>query len=528
LFSLSPVLNNEVVLKLLVSLQNRLMKEYFVPSSNFKTTSIQIRFSMKKRTYTLLPLSILIFLCQSISAQVATISDEIQMRGDDNFEIIGQVERQLFVLKDISEGAKIYSFDPNMKLNWENDVQCEKKNFKVLGTMARPDYLGVIIQYKVKGNNVVQFQKIDEAGAIIDSMVIKNYERRSFSPKPVVISSVDKTKFVLFNDKEDNVIEATSFDTEKMQIIWDETLRINELSLRNELYQMMVSNSGSFYVVMYKEYSKSQREKNQFTIFELSTIKKSISQVSMESNFLYDVYFNYDDLHKNIVAAGLYDDKKLYRASGCFFLKMKPGNDESKVLNFEKFPDELMSTIRGKESDENDNFSEAYVNDLILKSDGGVVMVIERFKKMSQSFSTNLPRTVQGQSRTITSMSQAEYHYDDIIIVNLDAEGKSNWRDVLYKRQFSRDDGGRLSSFFIMKTPKMVRFVYNDEIQHDNKISEYNLLRTGESERNAVLDTDGYNISMMFKDGIQTAKNEIIIPSLERRSLKLVRIKYGN
>jgi hypothetical protein len=314
-----------------------------------------------------------------------------------------------------------------------------------------------------------------------------------------------------------------------MQVIWDETLRTNALSLKNELYQMMVSNKGSFYAVMYKDHQKSQREKNKFTIFELGAIKKSITEVSMESNFLYDVSFDYDNSNKNIVAAGLYHDKKPFRANGHFYLKITPGNESSKILTFEKIPDELMSTIRGKESDENDNFSEAYVNDLILKSDGGVVMVIERFKKMSQSFTTTLPRTIQGgQSRQTSSTSQAEFHYDDIIIVNLDAEGKSNWKDVLYKRQFSRDDDGRLSSFFIMKTPKMVRFVYNDEIQHNNKISEYNLLRTGENERNPVLDTDGYNISLMFKDGIQTAKNEIIIPSLERRSLKLVRIRYGN
>lgn len=472
--------------------------------------------------------SLVFFLSQASWAQIATISDEIQIRSDEDFEIIGQVEKQLFVLKDMSEGAKIYSFNPYMKLNWENNIQCEKKHFKVLGTIARPDYLGVIIQYKMKGNNLIQFQKIDEAGAIIDSMIVKNYGRRAFSPRPMIVRSADKSKFVLFNDKEDDIMEATSFDTKRMQVLWDETLRTNVLSLRNELYQMIVDNKGSFYAVMYKEYPRSQRDKNKFTIFQLGVANKSITEVSMKSNFLYDVFFDYDNLNGNIVAAGLYDDRKPYRASGCFYLKVNPDDKENAIINFEKFPNQLMTTIRGKESDENDNFSEAYVNDLILKSDGGVVMIVERFKKLSQSFATTLPRTIQGQSRTTTSSLQAEFHYDDIIIVNLDPEGKSDWKDVLYKRQFSRDDNGRLSSFFIMKTPKMVRFVYNDEIKNNNKISEYNLLRTGENERNAVLDTEGYNISLMFKNGIQTAKNEIIVPSLERRSLKLVRIRYGN
>jgi hypothetical protein len=122
---------------------------------------------------------------------------------------------------------------------------------------------------------------------------------------------------------------------------------------------------------------------------------------------------------------------------------------------------------------------------------------------------------------------QAEYHYDDIILVSVAPDGTTDWKEVLYKRQYSRDDGGDQSSFFIMKSPEFLRFIYNDEIKPNNSISEYVLLRDGENKRNSVLDTDGYGVRLMFRNSLQVNSNEVIVPSIRKRVLRLVRIRYG-
>lgn len=470
---------------------------------------------------------IISFLPQIPLAQIATVSDRIDVRSEDSYELVGKVEDKFFIVQDQSDGAKIYCFNSYMKMAWDNDIVCEKKNFTVIGSIVRPDYFGVVLQYKVKGEHLIEFQKIDETGAIIDATIIKNYGKRTFAPQPIIVRSNNQKKLVLFHDREDNLMEAVSFDTESMEVLWDKSLRTDNLSLRNELYQLIVNNKGSFYSIFYKDYPKSQREKNKFTIYKLNATAKSTEEIPFESNFLFDVYFDYDNNNNHIVAGGLYHDKKPFKASGYFYLKYDDNNPNNKILNFEKFSEKIMTTIKGKEADENDSFIHAYVKKLILKSDGGIVIVVERYKKINYAYATTSnPRSFDKGQNSATSI-QAEYQYSDILLVDLNAKGKSGWNEILYKRQYSRDDGGRFSSFFIMKNPKKIRFLYNDEIQYNNKISEYSVNRTGKHDRNSILDTDGYNVNLILKEGIQTSKNEIIIPSLRKKSLKLVRIKYN-
>ncbi|MGB1217048.1 MAG: hypothetical protein ACPG5P_04185, partial [Saprospiraceae bacterium] len=138
------------------------------------------------------------------------------------------------------------------------------------------------------------------------------------------------------------------------------------------------------------------------------------------------------------------------------------------------------------------------------------------------------PRSSSARNSSTLSSNQAEFHYDDIILASYNPDGEVEWEDILYKRQFSRDDGGLQSSFFIMKTPSDVRFLYNDEIKNNTSVSEYIMNRKGDTERKNVLDTDGYNLKLLFKNGRQINSKDILIPSIKKRTLKLVRIRYNN
>jgi len=173
-----------------------------------------------------------------------------------------------------------------------------------------------------------------------------------------------------------------------------------------------------------------------------------------------------------------------------------------------------------------DSFSEAYAKEIVLKSNGGIVLVVERYKMISHGNTTNVSRP--GVERSELYTPRAEYHFDDILLISLDDKGDSEWQEILYKRQFSRDDDGKLSSFHIIKNQDNLEFIYNDEIKNiDNNISSYTLYRNGENKRNVLMDTEEQNISLMFSRSIQTGLKEILIPSIRRKELKLVRIKFG-
>ena len=80
--------------------------------------------------------------------------------------------------------------------------------------------------------------------------------------------------------------------------------------------------------------------------------------------------------------------------------------------------------------------------------------------------------------------------------------------------------------FFLVKTPKALRLLFNDEIKYENTVSEYVLRGNGKKDRNSVLNTSYQKLQLRFQDALQVASNEILIPSERRSRLRLVKVVY--
>ena len=96
----------------------------------------------------------------------------------------------------------------------------------------------------------------------------------------------------------------------------------------------------------------------------------------------------------------------------------------------------------------------------------------------------------------------------------------------MHKKQYSQDDGGVYSSFFLMESPTRLRFLFNDEVRFENSVSEYVLNGRGEFLRNSLFHTRDLDLRLRFRDGIQVAANELILPSEHRNRLRLVKMTY--
>ncbi len=466
---------------------------------------------------------LLFFSFCSLQAQIATISDEIYLRNEDEFRIIGQVGEYFWVIKDQPEGSKIFAYDKYMKLKYEKEVAVQKKRHDIIGTVARKDYFGLVLTYKNKGAAKVEFHKFDVAGDLVDSLTIKDYGRRNFAPRPEVVRSRDYTKLCVFSDTEENLMEATAFDIEKLEVMWDSDMKTGDLSLREDLFQILLDPTGTFHMIFNKDNIKSKRETNRFIILGNSKSGRSTIEIPFTDKLIYDAYFDYNKSNQSISAAGLFDTKRNTRATGAFYIDIPTNRPDNYKINFHEFDIDFLSKLSGKEVQEGAALSEVYVNDIIMGSNGSLVMVAERYKKISQAYDPSFPQSVNERYKG----GRAEFHYNDVVVIGFDNEGDIQYKDVFYKRQFSRDDGGFMSSFFIRRTPTQVAFLYNDEIKSkDNVVGEYSMDRFGESDRRSVLDTQGYGVRLLFKDAVQINNNEIMVPSIKRKNLKFVRIKF--
>jgi hypothetical protein len=181
--------------------------------------------------------------------------------------------------------------------------------------------------------------------------------------------------------------------------------------------------------------------------------------------------------------------------------------------------------IKSGGNDKDNNLEFFFVNKLILRKDGGVLIFGENQKTIyrrsvysgSRRFNVNDP----GNYRNLT-----DYYHENLFILNINPDGTLAWDETLHKKQYSQDDGGYFSSYFVFKTPSRLRVLYNDEIKANSTMSEYVLDPLGHLERNSVLSTEYQNLRLRVKDAIQINNEEILIPSEKSGKINLVKIKF--
>jgi hypothetical protein len=119
-----------------------------------------------------------------------------------------------------------------------------------------------------------------------------------------------------------------------------------------------------------------------------------------------------------------------------------------------------------------------------------------------------------------------DYYYDELIVISVHPDGETHWKSILHKKQYSQDDNGIYSSYFLFKTPGNLRFLFNDEIRQENTVSEYVLNALGEYNRKGLLSTEHLDLKLRFKDAVQVDANAVVVPSERRNRLKLMKLVY--
>lgn len=100
------------------------------------------------------------------------------------------------------------------------------------------------------------------------------------------------------------------------------------------------------------------------------------------------------------------------------------------------------------------------------------------------------------------------------------------WEKVFHKRQYSQDDQGLFSSFFIFHTNSVLRIIFNDAISSEGTVSEYILKPGGEFIRKSILNTSYKNLNLRFKDAMELDAQSLLVPSENNGKLNLVKIVF--
>lgn len=461
------------------------------------------------------------YLLPSLNAQVITISEELGLKNDYAYSILGWVDDEMLLFRDKGSEFYIQSFDRNLRLKREHEIVLSNARVDIIGVIAHEDRFHVLFGTRIKGIYQIKHYVYGSDVNLIDTASLSIYENSFVTPRIFMEESADKSKVLLY-EYQNRGLTLLSYDLKEKEIGTILRLNLDGQNLIEDFRSIIISNTGEFFVSLQ---SNTLQQKTQFLhIYRASPGFDQMlhDTINLGDVQLMDIYPVYDPLQQSLIITGLYGARNTTRAIGFYYIDYAAG--KKSLLSYLPFDEALLTDINGRGNASQKGLADFQVRDVALRQDGGVVIIAEMVKEYSRR--SSLPMEQSGGNYLRDGW--VDYYFEDMILFAIHPDGKEHWQQVLRKRQYSQDDNAMYSSFMLFRTPERLRFLFNDEIKHENTVGGYEVTGTGYIERKTVFNTDYHKLKLRFMDGIQVAHNECIVPSERNNRLNLVRILFDD
>ncbi|MBR9919714.1 MAG: hypothetical protein GYB31_02680 [Bacteroidetes bacterium] len=363
--------------------------------------------------------------------------------------------------------------------------------------------------------------------------------------------SADSSKMLIYNQipqksQEPERFHLRVFD-DGLNLMWSRKVEMPYPDNTFRVEQYRVDETGNVYLlgVLFKDGSRSRRGGKPnyeyvMLMFEEGTSQAQQVEIDPGDYFITDLTFRIAN-NGDLVCAGFYSLKETYTIKGICYFRID-GEDYSVIqADLEPFDFQFISEFitdrkadRLSRRDQEDNL-ELYqygLDRLILRSDGGALLVAEQYYRETVNF-----YDYRGVSRT-----RNYYHYNDLIVVNISPQGAIEWATRVPKRQVTVDDGGFYSSYSMAVTRSCLYFVFNDNARNfqgtrrPNELQNFNGSRSvislaavklnGEIDIYPLQENRETNVISRPKMCKQTGSREMVIYGERNRNYRFARLRF--
>lgn len=466
----------------------------------------------------------LVFTVQWSYAQKVTVSGEISVRNNFAYDILPNVGDHIIFYHDRGTEQIFEVYDKNLSFIRASMPEFEVKNIKPLATVAMDSTFHFYYSFRSGNEIVTRAIAFDKYAQMKDSVTLSVKDKKMLNTSARFAVSSDKSKVLLFTPM-DKMLYLQMIDNRSMTVIYDYTLSVPDLNLKEDFEKLIITNDGEIFIIAHKSSLWSRSSSKGFKLIHVLSKGNFIAKNFVpESDQISEVVMAFDEKNKRIALGGFITNGDESLAIGYFAFSLPPSQipDEAEII-INKFSKEFMSEATGKAAKKVKYLSDYHIKDIIVRQDGGVLLLAEMVKEFVRRNQMIGP----GQFDSgYPYRGYVDYYHEDVILLNNYADGSECWKKVLFKKQFSQDDSGVFSSYFLFKTPSRLRFIYNDEIKNENTVSEYVIDPSGNYERKSVLSTEYQNLRLRFHDAVQTSSTAFIVPSEKSSKINLVKIEY--
>lgn len=293
--------------------------------------------------------------------------------------------------------------------------------------------------------------------------------------------------------------------------VWER--RFNREDAFPGIKNVQLDNEGNIYLLDLPYESASAKQKAGLNIFKISSQFSEMRKfpVQFDKLGITDAQMVPDHLNRKIIVAGFYSDQDASSAEGIIYAAIDMDAD---TLLF-KTSQSLKAGAREGMS-RGGELINYYINQLILRNDGGVVVVAEsNFVTESSNYNTYYQQYTTSYT----------YHYDNVMVLSVNPDGKIDWDGIIRKNQTSENDDAVYSSFITSVYQDKIHMIYNKMIRRRSDIIRYTISNTGTSSEKVLLNSSE-EVLIMPEGGKQVSENELIIPCIKKNKPNFIKVTF--
>lgn len=453
-------------------------------------------------------------------SQKVTISNEINVKLDNQYELVGELEDRVILFRESGRDKSYTYFDDKLRKIYERDIELESKKATVMANIPYDSTIHMLYNYSLDSNFTL-LRRYDNTGLCLDTSILYHSNYSLNYDDFILVTSEDRENTLILNFDFKNGVIFHLLNHKSCSISASYNIPITEKQNINEFISLELSNDGLAYLLFEKYNSKFNRDRHEFYLLSMNLNTGEFVEeiIPCRDIVSVDVQTKYDNKNKVYNMIGLYSEKDKNNAEGVFhFRKSGVFIDTVNYILLNEFDGLFYQELyKDKIKEKLENHQ---IKNIKLTNDGGVILLSEHNKV----FSRRSP--FQGYGNSGVGGAWTDHYLEEVVILSLSPELDIRWKSILLKKQFSQDDGGVYSSFFLFELPSRFKIIFNDDIKSNNMVSEFELYPSGKLIRKSLLSTEYQNLKIRFDGAIQTSNNTFLVPSEKSGKLKIVKVSY--
>ena len=287
----------------------------------------------------------------------------------------------------------------------------------------------------------------------------------------------------------------------------------------------MISNEGCLYLPLSTPVgAKNYSDQLWLLSLQPGTTRFITKELPLNNLYVAGYYMKMDNVNKRIYAGGFYAAKKSGSYDGILYAYYDIGSSSFQNRKFISFDSQILSATGSRSKRR--AFDDYVVRQMIVKNDGGFVMVSESYFVSTRSSYAPGFGYYAAYYSPYMSANVREYHYNDIMVLSYNGEGQREWGTIIPKTQYSQEDGGLFSSYALLNTGGTLAFLFNDFNSTHSRIQMGAVDELGKLQMHSFTAEGNDYPDWIPRSAKQVASRIMVVPCLHKRQICFAKIVF--